>query len=1486
LGNGLCLSCTLREGLEGDRESSRESFEAILAEDEVQDTHWRVGNYEILEEIGRGGMGVIYRARQRHSRRIVALKRIVSYHADSRDTLERFRREAEAASSLDHPNILPIYEVGQAEDGLPFFSMKYAAGGSLQKAESALRGEPRECVRLMAKVARAVQYAHEHGVLHRDLKPGNILLDGRGEPFVTDFGLAKWLDTSSDLTRTLTIFGTPGYIAPEQAKGPAANLTPTADVYSLGAILFDLFTGRPPFLGEHALAVIQQACEKPAPKVRLLVPALDRDLETICARCLEREPQARYPSASDLAADLERWLEGRPIIARRVSPPVRAWRWSKRNPKLAAATAAAFCSAMAAAFLFFSHNGLAPQSGLDSRLPPEKSIAVLPFENLSRNPDNAYFAEGIQDEILTRLSKIADLKVISRTSTQHYKSTPTNLPDIARQLGVAHILEGSVQKSGDAVRVNVQLIKAASDSHLWADTYDRKLTDMFSVESEVAKAIADQLQAKLTGREEQVIDAKPTDNPEAYDAYLRGLAYSLKTANTSTNALGAQKYLKEAVRLDPKFALAWALLSYVEARGYITQFLQPTVALREEAQHAAERALTLQPNLGEAILAKGFYHYACLKDYDTAVRYFEQARPLLPNSSRIPELLAYVTRRQGHWDRSESYFNEAERLDPRNVSLLTQHALSYKDRRLFPEAWRKLEQILNIAPDDVDTIVEKAVIAQAEGDLPRASALLASVQPAADDTNALETQAYQAILERRPAQIMSRLREVLAKPDPALGFYKGELRFWLGWTQDVVGDHVAAEESWRQARSELESFLKEQPENHILLGDLALTDMSLGDMAAALTLSERGMTVNPIEKDAVTGPASIEFFARVALQAGAADRAITALQKLLPTPYSGPLGPGAPVTPALLRLDPMFDPLRNDPRFKKIVEEAKDPVATTVPAKSIAVMPFENLSRDPDNAYFAEGIQDEILTRLSKIADLKVISRTSTQHYKSAPENLPEIARQLGVANILEGSVQKSGDSVRVNVQLIKAASDSHLWADTFDRKLTDILSVESEVAKAIADQLRAKLTGPEEQVIAAKPTDNPEAYDAYLRGLAYSLKPANTTANSLGAQKYLRRAVLLDPKFALAWALLSSVDSLGYLTKIVEPTVALREEARQAAETALSLQPNLGEALLAKGYYHYACLKDYDTAIQYFEQARQLLPNDSRIAESLAYVARRRGQWEQSEKYFNEAERLDVRNANLLTQHALSYMRLRRFPEALRKLDQVLNITPDDVRTVALKASIAQAEGDLSRAASLLAPLHPNADDPGTLETQVYQAILERRPASIIPRLQEILEKPDPELGYFIGDLRFWLGWAQHIAGDHAAAQKSWQKARSELESFLKEQPENFNLLGDLALTTMGLGDKAAALALAERAIAANPIEKDAMSGPSGIETIARVAAQMGEPDRAIAALQKLLSIPALTDTAAPLTPALLRLDPMFDPLRNDPRFQKLAASQAPKEN
>jgi serine/threonine protein kinase len=385
LDSGVCVSCLLREGLEGGEEVSQEVYETVLDDVDAPHKTWFLGNYEILEQIGCGGMGVIYRARQRHSRRIVAVKRVLSYRADSHGALQRFRREAQAVASLDHPNILPIYEVSESEDGLPFFSMKFAEKGSLQENAASLRDEPRKCVQLMAKVAHAVDYAHSRGVLHRDLKPGNILLNDRGEPLVSDFGLAKLLDGNNDLTRSLTTFGTAGFIAPEQAGDAAVDFTPVADVYSLGAVLFSVFAGRPPFLGSNPVSVIRKASETQAPKLRSLAPSLDRDLETICARCLERDPKARYQSAGDLAADLERWLAGRPIVARPVSPPARIWRWSKRNPKLVGAATVGLLLGAAAVSLFHAEFFRASQLN-----PPDKTVAVLPVSDASETKDQGY----------------------------------------------------------------------------------------------------------------------------------------------------------------------------------------------------------------------------------------------------------------------------------------------------------------------------------------------------------------------------------------------------------------------------------------------------------------------------------------------------------------------------------------------------------------------------------------------------------------------------------------------------------------------------------------------------------------------------------------------------------------------------------------------------------------------------------------------------------------------------------------------------------------------------------------------------------------------------------------------------------------------------------------------------------------------------------------------------------------------------------------
>ena len=885
-----------------------------------------IGHYRIESLIGIGGMGEVYLARDERLGRKVALKLLPERLTTDETQLSRFKNEARSASALNHPNILTVYEIG-AEGNRQFIATEFIEGMTLRASLACGRMNLHAALEIAVQVASALAAAHEAGVVHRDIKPENIMLRPDGYVKVLDFGIAKLTEqrppsdryevgtTAVLQTRPGLVLGTAHYMSPEQTRGQKVDAR--SDIWSLGVVLYEMVGGSPPFRGETPSDCIASILTTEPPPLSGVLPDVPLKLESILQKALRKNSDERYQTIKEMLADL-RILKGEleaesslPQTKARAESIVSKIKRHKRGVLLTLAAAILVAAAVAYSFFF-----VAP-----APLPNEKSIAVLPFENLSEEKSNAYFADGIQDEILTRLSKIADLKVISRTSTQRYKNTSQKLSEIANQLGVANLLEGSVQKTNDQVRVNVQLIRAANDSHLWAETFDRKLTDIFSVESEVAKAIADQLQAKLTGQEEQVIAARPTDNPEAYDAYLRGLAYTLKTGDSPANHLGAQKYLKEAVRLDPKFALSWALLSYVDALGYLTLTLQPTVALREEVRQAAENAITLQPNLGEAIVARGYYYYACLKDYDTAVRYFEQARQFLPNSSQIPESLAYVARRRGQWDRSESYFNEAERLDPRNVNLLTSHAASSIILRRFPEALRKLDQVLDITPDDVDTLAEKAAIAQAEGDLPRASALLAPLHPNADDTIALGTQVYQAILERRPAQIIPRLKEILAKPDPALGYFNGELRFWLGWAQEVAGDHAAAQESFRQARNELEPFLKEQPENHNLMGDLALTNMGLGDKAAALALSERAMTVIPIEKDVVDGPVPIEILARVAAQLGEPDRAIAALQKLLSIPYAGPLASNVPLTPALLRLDPMFDPLRNDPRFEKLILE-------------------------------------------------------------------------------------------------------------------------------------------------------------------------------------------------------------------------------------------------------------------------------------------------------------------------------------------------------------------------------------------------------------------------------------------------------------------------------------------------------------------------------------------------------------------------------------
>jgi len=557
---------------------------------------------------------------------------------------------------------------------------------------------------------------------------------------------------------------------------------------------------------------------------------------------------------------------------------------------------------------------------------------------------------------------------------------------------------------------------------------------------------------------------------------------------------------------------------------------------------------------------------------------------------------------------------------------------------------------------------------------------------------------------------------------------------------------------------------------------------------------------------------------------------------------------------------------------------------SSIPQKSIAVLPFENRSRDPDNAYFADGIQDEILTRLSKIADLKVISRTSTQRYQSKPGNLSEIAKQLGVANILEGSVQKAADQVRVNVQLTNAQTDSHLWAETYDRNLTDIFGVESEIAKRIAESLHAKLTGREEQALALKPTNNQEAYDAYLRGLAFEARTGVSHSNKLleKASGFFERAVQLDPNFAPAWAWLSRADARLYF---ITTAAASRDAAKRALENAQKLQPNSPETLLAVGYYQYHVLGDYGPAKTTFGRVSKMLPGSSEILEALGLIARREGNWDESIGCLEQALALDPRNVELLILAAETYAMLRQFPAALRLYDRALDITPNDSDAMAAKAGIYQAQGRLQEAARFLSEINGQTPSGYIPRLKITQLELERNYGEAVRLLQARLaqfhfDSEDDKAGNQVE-----LALKQRLAGDAAGAKVTAEQARNTLEQLLRDQPDNPDLVESLSQAYATMGEKDLALKAAERAITLYPRTKDPVVGPVYEENLALIQTIVGENSRAIATLTQLLQTPYWggSYTPAPITPALLRLDPLWDPLRADPAFQKLCEEKQP---
>jgi TolB-like protein/tRNA A-37 threonylcarbamoyl transferase component Bud32 len=920
LDNGLCINCLLQTALEvpaGEDEALKDALTAI----NVADADWKLGNYHILEEIGRGGMGIIYRARQRHSRRIVALKRLLIYSADCHETLARFRREAEAAASLDHPNILPIYEVGES-DGVPFFTMKFAVGGSVRTAGAVFRTDPRKAVAMLAKVARAVSYANSQGILHRDLKPGNILLDGKGEPLVSDFGLAKWLDSTTDLTRTLTVFGTPGYIAPEQAHSAAAALTPAADIYSLGAILFELLAGRIPFIGEHALSVIQQATENTAPKLRSLNKALDRDLETICARCLEREPSARYQTAAELADDLERWCDGRPIRARPVLPPVALWRWSRRNAPLALAAAGCICLAAAVIWLGLARWETQHREGnhVPTKLAgphiPEKSLAVLPFENLSGNKSCDAFVDGIQEDVSKDLAKISDLKVISPASVRSYKAgLPRDLATIQRELGVKYLVEGSVLRAADRVRVNAELIDATTGAHRWAEHYDRDTANFFGIGGELTGAIAYQLHAHVTNLELAEIDRRPTTNLKAYDLYLK--ANSLSRDATLSNQRGQDllesiRLFQEAVSLDPRFFDAYCRLAFACDQVYVIGFDHTTHRLAV-AEKAVEAVIQLRPNAAETHLAIATHRYMGYLDHEGARTELALARKGLPNEAGLAALQGYIDRRQGRYDKAIDELLRSTDLNPRDLFVYQELAVTFLLQRQFREMAAVLDRALAIAPQHAATRILQASVAQQRlGDTKPMHDLIEAMVTADPRVGPqLADYWFRLGCFERDVNILEKAVAVM----PSEGMAVDSPRFPRAWCEAVVakmrGEVGIAHTKLIQARAEVAETVRQQPGFPLMLSVLGVIDANLGRKDLAIGEGKKAVELLPLSKDSINGFQAIRFLAIIYAWTGEIDLALEQLQLAASIPSD--------INYGNLLLEPAWDPLRADPRFDKIL---------------------------------------------------------------------------------------------------------------------------------------------------------------------------------------------------------------------------------------------------------------------------------------------------------------------------------------------------------------------------------------------------------------------------------------------------------------------------------------------------------------------------------------------------------------------------------------
>jgi eukaryotic-like serine/threonine-protein kinase len=880
-----------------------------------------IGHYKISEAIGTGGMGEVYLATDIVAGRKAALKLLPSQFTGDAERLKRFEQEAHAVVGLNHPNILTVYEIGE-DHSIHYIASELIEGETLRQRLMRGRMQLSEAVDVAIQVASALAAAHHAGIVHRDIKPENIMLRPDGYVKVLDFGIAKLAEEELPATMPRdealllvetnlgAVLGTVRYMSPEQACGE--RIDQSTDIWSLGVVLYEMVTGHVPFTGDTPQDVMFSILEKEAPPLTRYIAHTRPELQQIITKMLRKDRAQRYRSAHDLLQalkDLRRKLEAE--LERAAAP---LWlRWV-RSP---AVLALGFLAAVLAIAL-----PLYRQRNLTTNSSPGKGVAVLPFENLNKDEENAFFAGGVQDEILTDLAKVADLKVISRTSVMKYKSDlERNLREIAKTLGVSHVVEGSVQHAGGRVRVNVQLIDARNDKHVWAEHYDRDVADIFAIQTEIAQQIADQLRAKLSTEEKAAIAERPTADPVAYAYYTKA-----KEMDVSENWDGMEKSLNKKVELlekatqrDPNFALAYCALAKTQI-----DFFNVTDDHKhfDLAKNAAETAVRLRPDLGEAHLELARYYFEAgvlTNDYDRAREELKIVRRKLPNNGEALMIEAMIGRHENRWDASLANLQRASELDPRNSDVAFRLAAIYFEMRRYSELEQFLTRTSAKGPFD-KPLVWLARIKLAQGDPVAAQSLLEQIPLDFSPGPWIWDVRFTAALYLRDYDAADRVIAATPAKWEDNDYPYGSPEWASGLVARARGDRPKAHAAFAAARNKLEAKLADRPNDAPYLSDAAKLDAGLGRKEEAIREAQRAVELQPIAKDAVNGPVWVAKLALVYAWTGERDRALEQLEKVATVP--GVLGGLLPTYGDLL-LNPRWDDLRGDKRFDKIVAAAK-----------------------------------------------------------------------------------------------------------------------------------------------------------------------------------------------------------------------------------------------------------------------------------------------------------------------------------------------------------------------------------------------------------------------------------------------------------------------------------------------------------------------------------------------------------------------------------